>query len=76
LKDFVQKKREKILISFNEQEKAFALWLSEACACMSERERERELCGIFFIYMKIFVCLLKQARLLAIISNFFLGGGG
>jgi hypothetical protein len=30
---------------------------------------------IIFLYMNIFVCLTKHARLLAIISNFFLGGG-
>jgi hypothetical protein len=38
-----------------------------SCVSASDREIERELCGSMchFIYMKIFLCLIKQAYLLA-----------
>jgi hypothetical protein len=55
---------------YKEQEQAFALWLSDACTSgrVSENKREREsfvVSCIVFIYMKIFVCFIKQACLLA-----------
>jgi hypothetical protein len=67
-----------------EQEQAFALWLSEACKARARsmwympvhKQRARatyEKACIVFLKMKIFVCFIKEACLLAIISKW--GGG-